>query len=136
MKSQVENRFEEGIRLFNNGNFFKAHEVWEEEWKRAHGLEKVFYQGLIQAAAALLHAERGNYAGAVSLYLKCCSKLDQFPAKWKGIELGQVRSELSRFFSVLQSPSDVRAGSCQSMQHKQVSDAERSPAIRKSPLQR
>ena len=135
MKSQVEDRFEEAVRLFNEGDFFKAHELWEEEWKTAHGLEKVFYQGLIQAAAALLHARRFNYAGAISLYLKSRSKLDQFPAEWAGIELGQLRMELTCYFSALASPGDARPGGNQSMRHQRIPGAECAPSIRKSPPQ-
>jgi Domain of unknown function (DUF309) len=42
--------FGEGINLFNNGKFFECHEAWEEVWKRSAGDEKLFYQGIIQAA--------------------------------------------------------------------------------------
>src|SRR5215472_5323376 len=83
---KIEGSFEEGIQLFNRANFFEAHEVWEQAWKRADREEKIFYQGLIQAAAALHHIQRGNYRGAISVYLKCRPKLDQFPAVWMGIE--------------------------------------------------
>ena len=39
-------------------------------WKRSDGETKLFYQGLIQAAVAILHAQRGNLEGARSLYEK------------------------------------------------------------------
>jgi len=63
-------RFAAGVRLFNHGNFFEAHDVWEQVWKNVEGEDKTFYQGLIQAAAALLHVQRGNSVGAISVYLK------------------------------------------------------------------
>jgi predicted metal-dependent hydrolase len=130
MKS-VEDRFEEAVRLFNEGDFFKAHEVWEEQWKTAEGRDRVFYQGLIQAAAALLHARRGNHTGATSLYLKCRAKLDLFPAEWEGIEVEQLRVDLSRYFST--SPS-LRRRFLETSQvmPQRVSGAERPPVIRKS----
>jgi len=98
----------EGIRLFNRGDFFAAHEVWEQAWKRAAGDEKIFYQGMIQAAAAFLHVRRGNDAGAVSTYLKCRGKLEHFPAVWKGIDLVRLRSELACYFDALQRWPDAR----------------------------
>ena len=98
--------FAEGVRLFNIGNFFEAHELWESEWKKAVGLEKTFYQGLIQAAAALLHVKRNNRAGAASLYLKSWPKLSQFPDEWMGIELGQLRADLTRYFAWIEKASN------------------------------
>jgi len=52
--------YQQGIDLFNEGRFFECHEAWEEIWKRSDGEVKLFYQGLIQAAVAILHAQRGN----------------------------------------------------------------------------
>ncbi len=78
MKSVTE-FFEEGIDLFNNGKFFECHEAWEEVWKRSEGDAKLFYQGIIQAAVAILHAQRGNLTGAASMYAKASAKLDHLP---------------------------------------------------------
>lgn len=103
MNSDSTHRFADGIRLFNQGSFFEAHEVWEEIWKKAEGEEKIFFQGIIQAAAALIHVQRGNYQGAFSLYLKSGPKLDRFPSVWMGIDVEQFRGHLSQYFHMLQS---------------------------------
>lgn len=91
--------FERGLALFNAGEFFACHEVWEQLWLRSNGREKLFYQGLIQAAVAILHAERGNLRGAVSTWRKARAKLDPLPAHYGGIALGEFRDALARFFS-------------------------------------
>src|SRR5580704_13557603 len=92
--------FEEGIDLFNAGKFFECHEAWEEVWKRSTGDEKLFYQGIIQAAVAILHAQRGNLPGAASLYGKASAKLDHLPAEHMGIALGELRDALKAFFAI------------------------------------
>jgi len=89
--------YEQGIELFNQGRFFECHEAWEEIWKRSGGEAKLFYQGLIQAAAAILHAQRGNLRGAKSLYQKASAKLDSIPHEHMGLAVGELRIELSRF---------------------------------------
>lgn len=61
-------RFLEGIDLFNRGEFFDAHEVWEDLWRDCAAPDRRFYQALIQAAVALHHFERGNHTGAARLY--------------------------------------------------------------------
>ena len=123
----------EGIRLFNQGNFFEAHEVWEQEWKVAEGKEKVFYQAMIQAAAALLHIQRGNYAGAVSVYLKASEKLASLPDVWMGIELAQLRSELGQYFAQFRAGSGTRGEYCQSAAPNRIAGIARPPTIRSAP---
>jgi predicted metal-dependent hydrolase len=92
--------FEEGIDLFNDGKFFECHEAWEEVWKRSEGDAKLFYQGIIQAAVAILHAQRGNLTGAASLYEKASAKLDHLPPEHMGIALGELRDALKEFFAI------------------------------------
>lgn len=66
---------EEGIRLFNEGYFFEAHDVLEEVWIVRTGSEKIFYQGLIQIAAGLYKVVMKNQGGARSLLAKGLEKL-------------------------------------------------------------
>lgn len=89
-----------GIDLFNAGEYFRAHEVWEEIWLAASGRDKIFLQGLIQLAASFHHFSRGNVSGAASLLEASSAKLVQFPAVYRGITL---RSLLERMKSCLAS---------------------------------
>jgi uncharacterized protein len=93
--------YEEGIDLFNEGRFFECHEAWEEIWKRSDGELKLFYQGLIQAAVAILHAQRGNLDGARSLHQKAREKLDPLADEHMGIALGEMRVALANFIEVV-----------------------------------
>lgn len=84
----------EGVRLFNTGYFFEAHEVWEDAWRRERGEPRLFLQGLIQVAAGLHHLQNGNKTGALSLFRKAVEKLRGYPAHYLGIEAGILRAEV------------------------------------------
>src|SRR5947209_6840093 len=71
-------RYLAGIVLFNRGDFFEAHEVWESLWMETHGPEKPFVQGLIQAAVGLCHFCNGNVRGAVKLYRSSRDYMQRF----------------------------------------------------------
>jgi hypothetical protein len=94
-----EDAFQRGLALFKRGDYFACHEVWEELWLRSFGEDKLFYQGLIQAAVAILHAERGNLRGAVSTWRKACAKLDAMPSHHMGIALAEFREALASFIA-------------------------------------
>jgi uncharacterized protein len=93
----IEELFQQGIDLFNAGRFFECHEAWEQAWLRSSGEEKLFYQGMIQAAVAILHAQRGNLDGTRSLRSKAFDKLRPLPADYMGIALGELRHALEAF---------------------------------------
>lgn len=52
------------VELFNDGAFWEAHEALETIWRSVPDeAEALVIQGLIQAAAALWHRQRGNPHG-------------------------------------------------------------------------
>jgi predicted metal-dependent hydrolase len=88
-QAQYDPRYLAGVVLFNRGDFFEAHEVWESIWMEA-GPDKKFYQGLIQAAVALCHFCNGNGRGAVKLFKSSrdyMSRYDRRPfgSRWNAV---------------------------------------------------
>ena len=71
--------FHEGIALFQRGEFFEAHEVWEELWKLEVGADRIFIQGLIQAAGYFVLVGKKNWSGAERLALAARTKLAARP---------------------------------------------------------
>jgi|SRR5581483_11998063 len=99
MTAGPRDHLKEGVDLFNAGRFFECHEAWERVWLRSPEPEKTTIQGLIQAAVAILHLERGNRAGAASLGAKAMEKLARAPADFGGIDMDHLRGSLGRFFA-------------------------------------
>jgi predicted metal-dependent hydrolase len=107
--SDSDDAFARGVALFNRGDFFACHEVWEELWLRSAGAKKIFYQGLIQTAAAILHAERGNSRGASSTWRKAHAKLAMLPARHRGIALGELLDAVAKFLADASASADLPA---------------------------
>lgn len=80
-------RYLRGIDHFNQGEFFEAHEVWEDLWIELNDDDKGFYHGLIQAAVALHHARRGNPNGARSLFRRMRANLERYLPSYLGLDL-------------------------------------------------
>src|SRR3989454_11879828 len=86
-----------GIRLFNKGEFFEAHEVLEDVWRAAPEPEKKFLQGLIQVAVALHHHSKGNVVGARSLLERAARNLALYPDSFGGVNIAGLLCELSEW---------------------------------------
>jgi len=71
------------VQLFNAGEYWAAHEELETVWRSIPDERTAsVYQGLIQAAAALLHRQRGNPHGNRVVGQRALDKLagSQHPA--------------------------------------------------------
>src|SRR5882757_3566588 len=77
MTSVDRRRYLEHAReLFNSGEYWLAHEALETVWRSIIKEDEArAWQGLIQAAAALLHRERGNRHGIVVVGAAALGKL-------------------------------------------------------------
>lgn len=88
--------FYAGIRLFNAGEFWHAHEQWEQCWLAAEGDDARFYQALIQAAAALVKWRQGNLRGLGLNWAKSQARLDTLPPRYHGLDLAALRAQMER----------------------------------------
>ena len=97
--------FHEGLRLFNEQQWFDAHETWEDVWVMASGSRKLFYQGLIQCAVVLEHVRRGNPRGVRAVWLTAQSKFTDLPDVFIGIDIRKLlRDEQAAIQSTLDLP--------------------------------
>jgi predicted metal-dependent hydrolase len=79
--------YEKGVELFNRGEYFDAHEVWEDLWMECPSAERRFIQALIQAAVAIHHFERGNHAGAARLFKSGRAYMEPFRPDYRGLNV-------------------------------------------------
>jgi uncharacterized protein len=93
--------FERGVAHFNAGEFFEAHEVWEEIWLVAPDPEKAFLQGMIQIAAAFHHYGRENIRGTKSLLAAGLAKVSGFPGDHHGLALAELCTESRKWIEGL-----------------------------------
>ena len=94
-----EPRLLDGARLFNDGEFFASHEVWEALWHELDGEERELLQGLIQVAAAYYHLVRGNQTGARYLYGRARARLARWMPSHAGVDVGGLLAQIDRDFS-------------------------------------
>lgn len=85
---------DEAIRLFDEGDFFMAHETLEEHWIEAPAADRDFFQGLIHLAVGFHHHQRGNLTGAGLQFRKAAVRLKDYPARYEGVDLAAVRNFL------------------------------------------
>ncbi len=93
--------YHEFIRLFNEGDYFEAHEVLEDLWVLEVDPLRDFYKGLIQIAVALCHWERGNPSGARKLWITGRGYVAPYQPKFEGLDVQSYLATLDKTFQPL-----------------------------------
>jgi uncharacterized protein len=91
-----------GLSCYRRGEFWAAHEHWENIWRQCRGPEKSFLQALIQVAGALHHHRRNNRRGAVALLQSALRRLEAYPERYGGLLLAPLRQELNAWLAALE----------------------------------
>lgn len=92
---QTETAVSEARSLFNQGRFWQVHEALETPWR---GLpkndEKRLLQGLILAAASLVHLEKKHDAVAWRMMQDALDRLENQPPLYHGWDIAAFRDHL------------------------------------------
>ena len=100
----------EGVRQFNEGQYFECHETLEALWKSERRGVREMYQGVLQIGVALYHLERGNRRGALILLERGLNHLRPFAPVCQGIDIDRLASDAESLAERITAERD--AGRC------------------------
>jgi ribulose-phosphate 3-epimerase len=96
-----------GVELFNNGEFWEAHEAWEGAWMpHRHQPEGDFYKGLVQVAAGFYHYRRRNRNGALIKWRDGADYLRRFVPEREGIPLETLIERVDAYRQMVEAGDD------------------------------
>ena len=88
-EKEINTLFQAGLKLFNEKNFYDAHEKWEDLWSDYYLKDRLFIQGLIQLSVSFVHLKNNNLNGAKSLLNKCKQKFEGLDIQ-RGIDVKKL----------------------------------------------
>ncbi|MCB0154103.1 MAG: DUF309 domain-containing protein [Anaerolineae bacterium] len=83
----------EGLRLFNEREFFECHEVIEAAWNNETAPVRVMFQGVLQIGVACYHIQNKNWRGAMKLLERGLPKTERFAPRCMGLDLAKLITE-------------------------------------------
>ena len=98
----------EGIRLFNNLDFFEAHVFFENLWINAERKDKLFLQGLIQISVGCFHTISKKRNGAINQFEKGTKKLLNYQPFYNGVNVEKFLIGIEPIKTFLKSNTDER----------------------------
>jgi uncharacterized protein len=72
------------------GEYFEAHESFEDAWRAAAPAEKDFFQGLVHVTVAWYQARRGNRVGCERQLAKAKRRLAAFAPRYRDVDVAAL----------------------------------------------
>lgn len=87
-------RLRDGIRLFNQRQFFQSHEVWESYYQDCELEHKPFLEGLIRLAAAFrMFADLAEVKGAVRGIYQALIRFENYQPEFLQVRVKELCAE-------------------------------------------
>ncbi len=83
----------EGIKFFNLGKYYQAHDPLEEAWMDSPSPERDLYQGVLQIGLAYYQITRGNYRGALKMFQLAKRNLSPLGNALLGIDITRLQAD-------------------------------------------
>lgn len=101
----------DGAGAFNRGEFYEAHEFWEDVWNEIDDPERTWVQGMIQIATGLHKLTRERPDVCRTLLEKALTKLADAPPALYGFDLTRLRADAARLYHATceRRPADPRS---------------------------
>jgi len=93
-EKELNDLFDKGLEKYKEGDFFLAHELWEDMWHNKQLKDRIFIQGLIQISASFYKIQCGNLRGARSLLEKSLNKFQNYAGVHRNINLDRLKKVL------------------------------------------
>ena len=104
----MDDRLREGIKLFNNGRFFEAHEIWEAFYQDAENKDKPFLEGLVQLSTACrLIEDFGEIKGPVKLIYQALIRFENYQPTYLDVKVADLAATMEAWAKDLEA-SGVR----------------------------
>jgi hypothetical protein len=108
-RQELPPRARQAIEKFNAGEYYKQHDLFEEEWMAEEGPVRDLYQAILQLGIAYYQITRGNHRGAQKMVLRSIRWLSVLPDVCQAVNVEQLREDAFRVRAELAriDPADI-----------------------------
>ncbi len=86
----------QGVEKFNAGEYYRQHDLFEEQWMKTDGPVRDLYRAILQVGIAYYQIERGNPQGALKMLLRSIQWLLILPDVCQGVDVKGLREDSAR----------------------------------------
>ena len=103
MINQLPDRVKQGIRTFNQGKFFAAHEFFEDAWRETPDDTREFYRALLHISGGFFRLTQERPSAALKFFTRAQHWLGFFSDTHMGLDVDDLRTQLDQLIDEIES---------------------------------
>lgn len=92
---------EKGRQLFNQGEYYEAHEYFEAAWRLTQDPSREFYRALLQVSGGYYRLTQERPEAAKKFFTHALGWLDGFPSPFRGIDTAELKVQLQKMIKAI-----------------------------------
>jgi predicted metal-dependent hydrolase len=85
----------QGLNHLNRGEFFTAHEYFEDAWRGTSDDTREFYRALLHISGGYYRLSQGKPAAARKFFTRAIHWMETFPTPYSGLDTAMILFHLS-----------------------------------------
>jgi len=91
----------QGLRCYNQGQFFLAHEYFETAWRETQGETREFFRALLHLSGGFFRLSQNRPSAALKFFSRARHWLMAFPSPYYGINTTMMAENLDKIITVI-----------------------------------
>jgi predicted metal-dependent hydrolase len=93
--------FRMGLANFNHGNYYQAHEYFEDAWRETPGPNREFYRALLHISGGFFRLTEGRPQAARKFFEHALKWLVEFEPNYLGFNISKLKKGLEEILELL-----------------------------------
>jgi hypothetical protein len=83
-----------GLQAFNQGNYYAAHEHFEDAWRATEKDSREFYRALLHLSGGFFRLTQNRPRAARKFFTRALHWLHDFPSPYLGLDTAEIKSRI------------------------------------------
>lgn len=107
--SQLQENAAKGIQAFNQGEFYAAHEYFEDAWRETSDESRDFYRALLMLSGGYFRLTEDRTDAAMKFFTRAIQWMEGFSNPYKDINTAAIKAKLTGLLEAIQSGQSSEA---------------------------
>ena len=99
----------QGLQAFNRGNFYAAHEFFEDAWRETPGQAREFFRALLHLSGGYYRLTQDRPESALKFFQRSLHWISDFPSPYFHVDTSALRSQVELLINAIKSGQTTTA---------------------------
>jgi len=103
MFDELPDKVKQGLKAFNQGNFYAAHDYFEDAWRATRHPNREFYRALLHLSGGYYRLTQNRPGAAQKFFQRSLHWLGHFPSPYFDIDVFALKNHVQKLINCIQS---------------------------------